>query len=97
VKAGPTPAESEAWLIKFCEDRDMPRWPTVKSAILEQPVPTNLDASQSETQEVYKDSEYWTFYGRDAHCDVPDEFWQHAENALGVQIPNKVPYFSCSC
>lgn len=41
--------------------------------------------------------EYLHFNGRDAHGEIPDEFWTHLEIATGKKPPHKPKYFSCSC
>jgi hypothetical protein len=93
----PSVQASESWLRDFCETRDMPSYERVMAAITDEPVYVNPDATRVEYQDVYKDSEYWTFQGVDAHCDIPDEFWEHVENVLGRRISQRTKYFSCSC
>ena len=34
----------------------------------------------------------------DAHGDIPPEFWEHAENIIGLKAPAKKPaHFTCAC
>ncbi len=84
---------SELWLRKFCASSDCPDYDTVMKAI----------QGQFETfgePNYYGGSinnEYLYFGGLDAHGDIPDEFWEHAEIVLGVKLQVKPKYFSCSC
>lgn len=43
------------------------------------------------------DEEYVHFDGRDAHGEIPSEFWHHAEIVLGRKFEHHPTYFSCSC
>lgn len=101
-----TPANklaSEEWLRNFCAYHDCPDYDSVMRGVA-------LVADQTYTTEAYQqyskngdigiayDGEYLTFVGEDAHCEVPDEFWMHAENVLGRPIKGRKPsYFSCTC
>jgi hypothetical protein len=41
--------------------------------------------------------EYMHFDGRDAHGEIPPEFWQHVEIVLGYKPEHSPSSFSCSC
>jgi hypothetical protein len=45
------------------------------------------------------DGEYLFFAGRDAHGEIPPEFWDHVEVVTGKKIgpEDRAQYFSCSC
>jgi hypothetical protein len=45
------------------------------------------------------DGEYLHFYGRDAHGEIPPEFWGHVEvvTGQGIAKENRADWFSCSC
>ena len=46
----------------------------------------------------YYEDEYIVIRGRDAHGEIPPEFWVHAAIVLGKPIKGARPtYFSCSC
>lgn len=84
---------SEEWLRNFCETADCPGYEAVMAAITGAPL---------EDVDGYGDSyrvagEYLHFSGRDAHGDIPDEFWVHAENVVGRRLRAHPRYFSCSC
>lgn len=83
-----TREESEAWLRDYCKNNDCPEYETtIKAAI-------------GEYQGRYNnDGEYLTFYGRNAHAEIPPEFWEHVEAATGEKVPaeRRASWFSCSC
>jgi hypothetical protein len=87
---------SEAWLRNFCETNDCPCYETVMEVI------TSEDGVQLGEPEYYgktrnEGGEYLTFWGIDAHCAVPSEFWDHVEIVTGKKISQRPTYFSCSC
>ncbi len=43
------------------------------------------------------DEEYLMFDGRDAHGDIPDEFWDHVETVIGRKVTTRASFFSCNC
>jgi hypothetical protein len=77
--------ESEKWLRDFIDGADCPGYETVIAAA--------LDNSGS------WDPEYLHFRDRDAHGDIPPEFWDHLEVVTGRTIPqeSRAKYFSCAC
>ena len=77
--------ESEAWLRDFIERSDCPGYETVIAAALD-----NRDTW---------DDEHLHFRGRDAHGEIPPEFWEHLEVVTGRAIAQdkRAKYFSCSC
>jgi hypothetical protein len=86
---------SEQWLRRFCETNDCPSYEIMMEVI------NSPEDSQRESDDYgwSKDDQSITFYGRDAHADIPDEFWDHVENVTGKRFnQNQRPrYFSCSC
>lgn len=76
---------SEAWLQDFCAKSDCPDYHTVLARALD-----NGDSF---------DPEYLHFDGRDAHGEIPPEFWVHVEIVTGKKIDgrDRAKYFSCSC
>lgn len=87
----PDKAVSEAWLRNFCDSADCPGYDAVMHAI----------QGFFETDEYdlggYINGEYLHFRGRDAHGEIPPEFWTHAEIVLGRALPYHPEAFSCSC
>lgn len=93
----PSKEESEAWLREFCKTADCPRYEDTIAAAAGRPISViNEDYWPSPYR---NDGEYLTFHGRDAHGDIPPEFWDHVENVTGVPIPleMRASSFSCSC
>jgi hypothetical protein len=85
---------SERWLRQFAEKHDCPSYEIL------------LEAASSDSRGGYdggpftgiiNDGEYLTFVGRDAHGDIPPEFWDHVEVVTGKRIKKRAKYFSCSC
>lgn len=86
------PLTSEQWLRKFCEGADCPGYDDVMKLI--------RDGDYSSEDGYFNaryEHEYLHFGGRDAHGEIPAEFWMHAENVLGRKIEKRPAYFSCSC
>lgn len=86
-------ATSEAWLRNFCKHADCPDYDDVMAAI---------GGTLKEVEDYgpgwgRMDGDYMFFSGRDAHGDIPDEFWDHAEIVLGRRLRDKPRHFSCSC
>jgi hypothetical protein len=77
---------SEQWLRDFCENNDCPSYD-----IMMKRVKKWLDDGE--------DEEYITFWGIDAHCDIPPEFWLHFQIVTGMSVPDfqQATSFSCSC
>lgn len=79
---------SEKWLRDFTSRSDCPSYEVVLGAvanIADGNAPFNYDA------------DYLHFEGVDAHGEIPDEFWHHAEVVLGRPIKVKPKHFSCVC
>ena len=93
----PTKDESEAWLREFCKNADCPDYGTVLAAATGKSLPILNDDYYDCAYR--NDGEYLTFYGRDAHSEIPPEFWDHVENVTGDKIPleMRASSFSCSC
>ena len=80
--------KSEQWLRDFTRTADCPGYEEVM-AKAKRIIQGRNDAFSDE---------YMHFDGLDAHGDIPDEFWQHAEVVLGIKRVGPVAkYFSCSC
>jgi hypothetical protein len=91
-------AASEWWLENFCNTHDCPSWEMVRRVIL------NPDGCKEDADgegygvTTWSDGdEYLTFYGQEAHCELPEEFWRHVEVATGRKFNNPPMHFSCSC
>lgn len=93
--ATPTKQESEAWLRQFIATNDCPEYELVIKAASGGHVPDDEFYGRAYTN----DGEYLHFNGRDAHSEIPPEFWDHVENVTGVKIPadKRATSFSCSC
>ncbi len=78
-------AASEAWLRAFISGADCPDYETVVATALDNRDPW--------------DSDYLHFEGRDAHGEIPPEFWDHLEVVTGRAFgaTERASYFSCSC
>lgn len=76
-------ARSEQWLRNFINGADCPGYERVMGEV--------LDPSGWEPEL------YMHFNGLDAHGEIPDEFWKHAEIVTGQQITIRPKYFSCAC
>mgnify|MGYP000706412672 CR=1 FL=1 len=88
---------SEVWLRNFCAMADCPDYETVLAAATGGDV-VNVDAAYYDV--AYRnDGEYLHFGGRDAHSEIPPEFWDHIEVVSGKKIPQsrRASSFSCSC
>lgn len=91
---GDPKAVSEAWLRDFCAKADCPGYDKVMAAIM------GSDPEQDDDRDWYSsriDGDYLHFSGRDAHGEIPAEFWLHVEVVLGRQQEQRPAYFSCSC
>ena len=75
--------ESEAWLRAFVARSDCPDYETVVA------VATGYGHQW--------DDEYLYFSGRDAHGEIPPEFWDHVENVTGRKGLSRAKWFSCAC
>lgn len=89
-----TKEESQAWLLDFCNRSDCPGYATVM-ALLDGTLPSADPEYYSGGGELTENSLH--FDGRDAHGEIPPEFWRHAENVLGKKLPHHPQQFSCSC
>lgn len=96
AKPSPTKEESEAWLREFVKAADCPDYDTLIAAA----TGGHVKAREHYDGDAYEnDGEYLFFRGRDAHGEIPPEFWDHVENYTGVKIGTgeRATYFSCSC
>ena len=93
-----TKAESEAWLRDWIKRADCPDYDTVMAAAVGAHVePIEDYASGAYKIQDYGDGPRLYFSGRDAHSEIPTEFWDHVENVTGVKVPVRAVGFSCSC
>lgn len=98
-----TPAmklEAEEWLRAFCHRSDCPSYEYLVE------VSEKIAAGMTEEWQPHEENNGWSYHddylhfgGRDAHSDIPEEFWTHMEMVVGRQIfkGTKPSYFSCSC
>ena len=88
-------SESEAWLRQFCNTADCPGFDATIAAATGRLL-KDVDGYGRSYQ---NDGEYLFFSGRDAHGEIPPEFWDHVQNYTGIEIPKseRAEYFSCSC
>lgn len=90
---------SEQWLKDFTGRADCPGYHAVM-ALVEQAAdggsPEHIRYSGA-YENAWVDSDYMHFNGSDAHGEIPDEFWRHAEIVIGRPVRVKPKYFSCSC
>jgi|SRR5271157_1681135 len=82
-------ATSEAWLRDFCDKSDCPGYDDVMSLIM------GSDNGCGD----YISDEYLHFNDRDAHGEIPAEFWDHVEVVTGRKFDqhDRPTFFSCSC
>lgn len=86
VGNGDQKAASEAWLRAFVKNADCPDYEAVIATAL------------GDVGERYQwDDDYLHFDGRDAHGEIPAEFWDHVEIVTGRKIEKRATFFSCSC
>jgi hypothetical protein len=87
---------SEEWLREFVRSSNCPDYDTVMAAATGQHHRNSLGDGEHSSS---NDGEYLHFDGRDAHGEIPSEFWDHVEIVSGKKIPSgkRAPYFSCGC
>lgn len=79
---------SEQWLRDFINRSDCPGYEDVIAAA----------AKVADDRNNAFDPDYLHFNDRDAHGEIPAEFWDHVAVVLGRPIKGQRPtYFSCSC
>lgn len=93
VPDAPTKEESEAWLRKYISKADCPDYDTVIAAA----TGMRIDGVDGYGEAYHVCDEYLHFDGRDAHGQIPVEFWDHVENVTGRKCPERPQYWSCSC
>jgi hypothetical protein len=89
--------ESEAWLRAWCGSHDVPDYDTVMAAVQGHDISRESDDDYYGGRSYSDDGDSITFYGIDAHCEIPNEFWDHVENVTGRKFSQRANYFSCSC
>jgi hypothetical protein len=90
-------AASEAWLRNWIASADCPDYDTVMKAALGEHVDNEDYGGEAYSIEDYGDGPNIFFRGRDAHSDIPPEFWDHVEIVSGKKPPVRAVGFSCSC
>lgn len=80
---------SEQWLKHFAETSDCPGYHALMDRLEKLADDYNVDG--------WGDDDYMHFSGVDAHGEIPDEVYAHAEIVLGKKIKLRPKYFSCSC
>lgn len=96
----PSKEESLKWLEDFCKTADCPSLDILLKAATGQELPNPYPEYYDCACQVWShggDESYLHFNGRDAHGEIPDEFWGHVENYTGLKCPERPKYFSCSC
>ena len=96
------PAEvntSELWLRHFIATANCPDYDTVLNAAVGDHEKNKNESYSDEYFYSENDGEYLHFGGRDAHGEIPPEFWEHVQNVTGRKIApeNRAAFFSCSC
>jgi hypothetical protein len=94
-EANPDRAESEAWMREFCSRNDCPPYDILMMMLRGEDVTTVYGDHVS----YHLDREYFSISGMDAHCAIPNIFWQHAEVLTGRTFTRRERprYFTCSC
>lgn len=89
-------ATSVAWLVEFTNAADCPMFATTFAAATGH---HDLNRDEEGYCGSENDGEYLMFWGRDAHSEIPPEFWDHVEKVAGKPIPgrDRVSRFACSC
>lgn len=94
-------AESEAWLREFVARGDCPPYDETIDVLRRiANGETSGPIGEEPDYDFFRvEDEYLHFNGTDAHGEIPDEFWRHAEVVIGKPIikGEKPTYFSCSC
>lgn len=92
-------AASEAWLREFVSKGDCPNYDDLIAAAIGKNVHQNTETEYPGYYAIRNDGEYLHFGGRDAHGEIPPEFWDHVEIVTGQTIPKhqRASWFSCSC
>lgn len=95
---------SEQWLRDFIARSDCPSYEVLIAAAVgdhHKNLDPQYDADYfySALEKWDSDNTYLHFGGRDAHGEIPPEFWDHVEVVTGRKIPRdkRATYFSCSC
>jgi hypothetical protein len=86
-------SKSEAWLRDFCNNHDAPDFEALIGALKGG---GEYDAGDG-YRSISMDGDYIYVSGMDAHGDIPDDFWVHAEIIAGRKFTNRPSRFSCSC
>lgn len=95
--------EAVRWLEQFPKTADCPEYVTLIAAACdhheENLDPENDPAGYSGYYTSENDGDFLFFGGRDAHGDIPSEFWDNVQLATGKMIPQseRAESFSCSC
>lgn len=87
--------DSERWLRDFIASADCPDYDTVIAAASGAQVPGVPGYGEA----YENDGEYLLFNGRDAHSEIPPQFWTHVSIVTGKAIPQnmRAKHFTCTC
>lgn len=88
--------KSELWLRQYIEFADCPSYEDIITAIKGEDMGYDSDYYSSAYE---LNNDYFHFNGRDAHGDIPDEFWDHIEIVTGIKVSSweRPGQWSCSC
>lgn len=96
-------AASEAWLREFIARSDCPDYETVMAAAVK-PGSHMIEETYEYGGEKRSwlvghtlDDDFFYFQGRDAHSEIPAEFWYHVAIVTGEEIEHRPRTFACSC
>ena len=91
----PSKEESETWLRNFCDHEDTPGYEPVMAALRGEAIEPIDEVYGSQSYRI--DDKYFMWWGRDAHSEIPPEFWLHAEIVTGLKFDIRPESFACSC
>jgi len=86
---------SEKWLREFCSGADCPSYEYVMELIDKGELPS-LEIEYYANGGEYTEH-HLHFEGRNAHGEIPPEFWDHAEIVLGRKLAQRPAHFTCNC
>ncbi len=81
---------SEEWLRAFCREHDTPSYEELLKAVRGEVIREGYGPCELT-------DEYFSIQGTEAHCEIPDEFWDHLEAVTGLRNLPRPTYFTCSC
>lgn len=87
--------DSEQWLKAWAMTHDVPAYEHILEAAYKDFKLTG-DDEMGITMEDWDEGALCSI-GRDAHCEIPSEFWTHLEVVTGKKFKSHPTYFTCSC